>query len=300
VSHEPRPWLDRQEYPFTSRWLSLPEGAMHYVDEGTGPPILLVHGTPTWSFLYRHLIRALRTRYRCVAPDLPGFGLSAKPAEASYHPRDQATRLARLVEALGLVDLTLVVHDFGGPIGLSYALDRPDNVRGLVLFNTWMWSLAADRRVARVGRLLGGRLGRVLHERFGFSVNVIWRRAIGDRTRYTRAIHRHYAGPLATPADRHATWVYARELLGAGDWYQSLWRRRERLASIPALLVWGAADPAFGRFLGRWRQALPHAEIVEMAGVGHAPPEERGPESAAAVARFLERTAMVPSKEHTP
>ncbi len=100
----------------------------------------MVHGTPTWSFMYRHLIRDLSPRYRCIAPDHLGFGLSDRPAGWSYRPEDQARNLARLIETLGLKDLTLVVHDFGGPIGLAYALDHPENVRRLVLFNTWMWS----------------------------------------------------------------------------------------------------------------------------------------------------------------
>ena len=132
-----------------------------------------------------------------------------------------------------------------------------------MLFNTWMWSVADDRAVAWTGRLLGSRVGRVLYERAGLSVNVIWARAIRDRTRYTPAVHRHYARPLDTPAARRATWEYARELLGSSDWYESLWRQRERLRKLPALLVWGLADPAFGRFLPRWRTVFDDAEVLE-------------------------------------
>jgi len=107
-------WLDRREYPFESRWLDVEAGRLHYVDEGQGAPVLMVHGTPTWSFMYRHLVKALRARHRCVAPDHLGFGLSERPREWSYRPVDQARNLTRLVEALGLKDLTLVVHDYGG------------------------------------------------------------------------------------------------------------------------------------------------------------------------------------------
>src|SRR5690606_27916773 len=128
-------WLDRTAYPFRSRVMDLAEGRIHYVDEGQGTPLLMVHGTPTWSFLYRKLIAALAPDYRCVALDHLGFGLSDKPRDGHYRPEDHARRLREFVERLDLRDIVLVVHDFGGPIGLSYAIDRPDNVRALVLGN---------------------------------------------------------------------------------------------------------------------------------------------------------------------
>jgi haloalkane dehalogenase len=283
-------WVDRVEYPFATRRVVVNGVGMSYVDEGEGPTVLMVHGTPSWSFVYRHLVRGLREGFRCVAPDLPGFGLSDRPAGDAYRPDDQARRLSAFIDTLGLKDLTLVVHDFGGPIGLAQAIDRPGNVGRLVLFNTWMWSLAGQARYERAGRLLGGAVGRVLYERFGASLNVVFRRAIADRTRYTRAVHAQYAGPMREPAARHATWIYARELMGSSEWYDGLWRRRERLASWPALLIWGAEDPAFATALPRWRTVLPEADVVELTDVGHAPPEERGPESAALVGRFLDGT----------
>src|SRR5512133_3021901 len=112
------PGLDRSEYPFASHYLQLPMGRMHYIDEGHGSPIVMVHGTPTWSFLYRHLVKRLAADYRCLAPDNLGFGLSNKPAGWSYTPQAHADNLRAFIESLGLRDVTLVVHDFGGPIGL--------------------------------------------------------------------------------------------------------------------------------------------------------------------------------------
>ena len=276
-------WLDRREYPFESRWLDVEAGRMHYVDEGRGATVLMVHGTPTWSFLYRHLVKALRDRYRCVAPDHLGFGLSDRPAGWSYRPADQARNLTRFIERLGLKDVTLVVHDFGGPIGLAWALDHPEQVRRLVLFNTWMWSFAGDARMERAGRLLASRLGRVLYERFGFSVRVMLRHAVVDRRRYTRDVHRHYLRAL----DGHATWVYARELVASGAWYDGLWQRRERLARTPALLAWGLKDAAFGAALPRWRTVFQRAEVLPL-DCGHAPPEERAPELLPTLERFLQ------------
>lgn len=279
------PWVDRREYPFEPRGLEVDGARLSYVDEGEGPPIVMVHGTPTWSFLYRHLIRELRPRYRCVAPDHLGFGLSDRPAGWSYRPEDQARNLARVIETLGLKDITLAVHDYGGPIGLAYALDHPENVKRLVLFNTWMWSFAGERSVEWVARILGGRLGRHLYERRAFSVKVMLRRAVADRRRYTPEVERQYLYPL----DGHATWVYARELLGSRAWFDGLWARRDRIAPIPAILIWGMKDPAFARYLPRWRQVFEQAEVLELADCGHAPPEERAPESLPFLTRFLER-----------
>jgi len=257
---------------------------LSYVDEGAGSPVVMVHGTPTWSFLYRHVIKELRGRYRCVVPDHLGFGLSDRPATWSYRPQDQARNLARLIETLGLKDITLIVHDYGGPIGLAYAIDHPENVRRLVLFNTWMWSCVGDRHFEWFARLLGGKVGRVLYERFGFSVRVMLRHAIADRRRYTRDVERHYLRPL----DGHATWIYARELLGSSPWFDELWRRRDRIAQTPTLLIWGMRDPAFARYLPRWRGVFERVQVIELADCGHAPPEERAPELMPILARFLE------------
>lgn len=280
-------WVDRTEYPFATRRVALDGVGINYVDEGEGPTVLMVHGTPSWSFLYRHLVHGLRDGFRCVAPDLPGFGLSDRPAGDAYRPEDQARRLTAFVDALGLKDLTLVVHDFGGPIGLAHAVEQPEGVRRLVIFNTWMWSLAGNRPAAWFGRAMSGRLGRLLYERFGFSVNVLWRQAVRD-ARYTPAVHGQYTAALRDRAARHATWIYAREVLGSSAWFDGLWHRRDRIARIPALLVWGMRDPAFATALPRWRTVFSDAQVVEWPDVGHAPQEVRGPESAALVRRFLE------------
>lgn len=125
-------WLNPSLNPFPTHDLDTGSGRMHYVDEGEGAPIVMVHGTPSWSFLYRQLIRDLSGSYRCIAPDQLGFGLSDKPETFAYTPAAHAQNLERLIDTLGLKDIVLVVHDFGGPIGLSYALTHPENVRALI------------------------------------------------------------------------------------------------------------------------------------------------------------------------
>ena len=198
-------WVNRNLYPFRSHWLEVVGGRMHYVDEGTGPVVVMVHGTPTWSFLYRELIRELSKSYRVIAPDQIGFGLSDKPAGWSYRPEDHARNVSTLIERLELSDIALVVHDFGGPIGLSYALEHPDNVRALVLFNTWMWSLEGTA-AEKASRFMGGPIGRFLYRRMNLSPRVLVRAAFGDKRKLTREVHRHYIEAFPSPERRQAPW----------------------------------------------------------------------------------------------
>jgi pimeloyl-ACP methyl ester carboxylesterase len=152
-------WVDRAVFPFESKWLELPAGRMHYVDEGSGPAILFVHGTPTWSFEWRHLIAGLRETHRCVALDHLGFGLSERPAGAAYTPEAHAERLREFVARLGLERFTLVVHDFGGPIGLPLAIGS-GRVERLVVLNSWMWSFADDAEMTKRAKMVAGGFGR--------------------------------------------------------------------------------------------------------------------------------------------
>ena len=174
-------WVDRHAYPFQSRYVRLSTGEMHYVDVGAGDAILLVHGTPTWSFEYRHLIAALSARHRCLAPDHFGFGLSERPPGFAYTPEAHAGALAEFVATLGLDRFTLVVHDFGGPIGLPLALRASSPVHKLVLVNTFAWPIDDDPGMARPARLIGGAVGRFLYQYVNASQRLIMPSAYGDK-----------------------------------------------------------------------------------------------------------------------
>jgi haloalkane dehalogenase len=283
------PWLDREEYPFASHTFSTPAGRMHYVDEGAGAPILFVHGNPTWSFLYRELIKALAPAYRCVAPDHLGFGLSDRAPTGAYRPAAHAARLRALIEALDLRDLVLVVHDWGGPIGLDYAGAHPERVRGLVILNTWMWPVNDDPYYRLLGALAGSRLGRFLYLRLELFTRIAMPLWFGDRSRLTPEIHDHYLAPLDAPRDRLATWVLSREVLASRAWLAALWRRRKALAPIPKLIVWGMKDLAFReKELRRWQRTFPAADVVRLEGVGHFVPEEAPRTLTGTVKRFLQ------------
>jgi len=273
--------------------IALTDGEMHYVDEGTGPPILFVHGTPTNSYEYRHLIAALSKRFRCIAPDHLGFGESSRPRAFAYTPEAHARVLKEFVERLDLKDLTLVVHDFGGPIGLPLVAGRGElgvgSVKQVVILNSWAWPLDDDPKMARGARLIGGAIGRFLYRYANASLRLIMPSAYGDRKKLTKEIHRRY---LDVFRDRDARVLVlhalAKSLLGSRSHYQSLLDRLERLRAMRVLIVWGMKDSAFQPYqLARWRRLLPEAQVETIESAGHWPHEEEPARVVAAIERFL-------------
>jgi haloalkane dehalogenase len=269
--------------------IALTDGEMHYVDEGSGPPIVFVHGTPTNSYEYRHLIAALSKRFRCIAPDHLGFGESSRPRSFAYTPEAHARVLREFVERLGLQDITLVVHDFGGPIGLPLALDSNARVRRLILMNSWAWPIDDDSKMARGARFIGGAMGRFLYRYANASLRLIMPSAYGDKKKLTKEIHRRY---LDVFRDRDARVLVlhalAKSLLGSRAHYQSLLDRIERLRAMPVLIVWGMKDSAFQPYqLERWRRLVPEAQVETFDGAGHWPHEEEPARVVAAIERFL-------------
>ena len=279
-------WLDHDAYPFARRTLDLSRGRVHYVDEGSGPTLLFVHGTPTWSFEFRHLIRELASQFRCVAPDHLGFGLSSRPADFPYTPEAHAEVLAEFVDRVALDRFTLVVHDFGGPIGLPLAVAQPSRVDRVVIINTWAWPFDDDPDMRRKAAIAGGAIGRWLYRHLNFSLRVLMPSAYGDRTKLTRAIHRQYLEPFR---DRHARvrvlHALARALTESRQHYGRLREALPRLRDRPVLVVWGLKDSAFKpHLLERWMAILPEAAVLRIEDAGHWPHEEQPRAVARAIA----------------
>lgn len=268
-------WVDTTEYPFTPHFVETDEGRLHYIDEGQGEPIVMVHGTPTWSFLYRRQIKTLSKRFRCIALDNLGFGLSDKPAKGSYMPEDHARRLANFLDSLDLRNITLVVHDFGGPIGLNYALRNPGRVKKIVLFNTWMWSLADEPRVRMADRLVRGALGSLLYRRMNASPRFLMPQAVYNRASMPPTLHQQYLHPFPDPDSRGGMLALARALMGSSPWYDSLWNDRANLRNTPALILWGMKDITFSSTdLERWKKVFSNCETVPFPQSGHFVQEE--------------------------
>jgi haloalkane dehalogenase len=278
--------------------VSLRHGTMRYVDAGSGPPILFVHGTPTHSYEYRHLIAALSATHRCIAPDHLGFGQSERPGNFAYTPEAHAEVLREFVESVGLTRFTLVVHDFGGPIALPLAMSEelsgparsiPSRmVDRVVIMNSWAWPLDDDP-MARGAAFAGGRFGRMLYRYANASLRLIMPSAYGDKRKLTKEIHARY---LDVFRDRDARVLVlhalAKALLGSRAHYQSLLDRLGALRTLPVLIVWGMKDSAFKPHqLARWQSLLPEARVVRIEGAGHWPHEEEPAQVIAAIERFL-------------
>ena len=282
------------------RYVTLRHGRMHYLDEGAGPVLLFVHGTPTNSYEFRHLIKRFSATHRCVAPDHLGFGKSDRPADFSYTPEAHAAALREFVDKLGLTRFTLVVHDFGGPIGLPLAmtegLSGPDRaipsrmVDRVVIMNSWAWPLNDDPKMAKAAAFAAGGVGRFLYRYANASLRVIMPAAYGDRRKLTKDIHRQY---LDVFRDRHARVLVlhalAKALLASRAHYQSLLDRLGALRSLPVLIVWGMKDSAFQPYhLERWQSLLPEARVVPIDSAGHWPHEEEPARVIEAIERFLQ------------
>ncbi len=189
-------WLDTREYPFQPNYQTTPSGQLHYIDEGKGDVILFVHGTPTWSFLYRSHIKALSNTHRCIAPDHIGFGLSDKPKNFAGTPQEHARNLNQLIAHLDLKNITIVVHDFGGPIGLSYAISKPENVKRIVMFNTWLWETKEDKDAQKIDKILHSSFGNFLYLNTNFSPKVLLKKAFHNKKHLSKQVHNHYKKPF--------------------------------------------------------------------------------------------------------
>lgn len=273
-SMQAQAWLDSQLYPFAQQTFQLEAGKMHYVDEGEGETILFVHGTPTWSFLYRDFIKKFSKSHRCIAIDHLGFGLSEKPLDFSGKPEAHARNLAAFIEGMDLKDITLVVHDFGGPIGLGAAVTMPQRIKRVVLFNSWLWETKDNPAVQKVDRILNGFMGRFLYLRMNFSPKVLLKKGFADKKKLEKAVHRHYIRPFPDKDARQSLLRIGQALLGSSDWYQEQWEKLDVLLDKPWLILWGMKDSFITpEYLEKWKERMPNA-TVEPLDCGHFVQEE--------------------------
>ncbi|MGB9224535.1 haloalkane dehalogenase [Mycobacterium sp.] len=270
-------------YPFESRWFDSSRGRVHYVDEGSGPPILLCHGNPTWSFLYRDIIVALRDRFRCIAPDYLGFGLSARPAGFGYTIDEHARVVGEFVDHLGLDSYLTMGQDWGGPISMAVAVERAERVRGIVLGNTWFWP--TDVLTTKIfSRVMGSPpMQWAILQRNFFVEQMI---PAGTEHRPTDAVMTHYRAVQPDPDARKGVARMPKELLAARPLLERLAREvPARLGAKPALFIWGMKDFAFrpGRSLPRMRATFPDHVVVELPTAKHFIQEDAPDRIAAAI-----------------
>lgn len=296
VTSSQHPWLNTAQYPFATREFDSGEGWMSYVDHGRGRPIVFVHGSMTWSFLWRHLIRAYSVGYRCVAPDHLGFGLSDKPEQTrrsrtDYGPVGASRRFSALMDHLNLKDVTLVMHDFGGPVGLHWAMENPHRVRDLVFFNSWMWSLDRNLGAQRLAKLYGNPINQFYYRILNASPGFILPTLFADRHRLPRPTQMQYMGPFLRQVDRDGVYGLVESWRTGSAFYDSLWARRGEVAHKKTMLLWGMKDPLFGPdALERFREAFRESTTITFP-TGRFLPEERGEEAAGELGWFLLNSA---------
>ena len=285
-------WVSDTLFPFESRVFAAPGGQrMHFVDEGKGEPVVFLHGNPSWSFEFRRPIAELRGKYRCVAPDHVGFGLSSRSGRTDdYRPEAHARRFEALMDRLGLDGITLFMTDWGGPIGLDFARRHPDRVSRIVVANSWCWPVGGDFHFRSFSFLMSSRPGRYLIERHNLFVDRVMPMAVGDRRALTPEVMAHYRNALPTPEARRAVAAFPGHIVGAGEWLGEIWDDRASFAAKPALLLWGLKDIAFRRKeLERWKSALEDCEVHEFADCGHFLAEEAPDRVLPLLRDFLER-----------
>ena len=236
--------VPRELFDVEHRFLDLDGARIHYVDEGVGEAILLLHGNPAWSFLYRKIIAGLKDEFRCVALDYPGYGMSSAPAGYRFTPREHSAVLERFVDRLALTELTLMVQDWGGPVGLGLAGRRPELLRRLIIGNSFAWPLNSEFRVRMFSALMGGPIGRTLNRRLMLVPRVFFARGLAQEP--PREVLDLYFAPWRDPARRAPAAIGPKQLIAASDYLKEVEANLPKIADRPALIVWGTKDFAFG------------------------------------------------------
>ncbi len=280
-------WLNKTEYPFQSYYLDIDSHKLHYIDEGKGETLLFVHGTPSWCFDYRNVIKALRPNFRCVAFDHIGFGLSDKPEHYDYSTQNHSKTLSRLVKEKQLENITLVVHDFGGPIGLNFAIQHPEKIKRLIILNSWLWSSASDPEFIKLSRVLKSPLLPFLYRYLNFSPKFILPKSFGDH-KLGRNLLKQYTNPFGHRTQRNGALAFAKSLLNDQDWFENLWSKKESICNKPTLFVWGMKDPVIKpSYLEKFQSEFTNSKSIRLESCGHFPQEEQSTEVAKCMWDFM-------------
>lgn len=294
-------------FPFTPHFTSAPGFNMHYVDEGDGEVVLCLHGEPTWGYLYRHMITQLSGSYRVIVPDHMGFGKSETPPHRTYWLQDHIDNLEKLVLHLDLQDITLVMHDFGGPVGMGIAARHPHRIRRVIGINgptpfgqpelvqtlqanakesPWFqWILAAES---------AGKLEQILHELHYHILSTLKLNGFERHELITDTWMEAYRAAFTTP----------NETLGAIGWAKGFAtdthimeepspEAKEKIRQLPALTIWGSRDRTLHakHFIPLFQSLFPAGIVHELSEAGHYSPEDDPETISLLIYQFLKTTA---------
>jgi haloalkane dehalogenase len=281
-------------YPFQSHWLNLDGHRYHYLDEGQpdAPPVLMLHGNPTWSFYYRTLIPAVSQTHRVIAPDHMGCGLSDKPQAYPYTLAQHIQNVECLIDHLNLGRISLAVHDWGGVIGMGYATRRPELIDRLVIFNTAAFVLRKLPWGILICRSKG--LGSLLVRGFNAFAGLATFLAVTQRRKMTTQVRAGYLGPYNNWHNRIAIHRFVQDIPWEDDHptrplLLQIEAGLHRLRNRPMLIIWGADDFVFTKrdFLPEWQKHFPKAIIHVLPNAGHYVVEDAHEQIAPLLQQFL-------------
>ena len=279
----------RSEYPFRSHFMNLGGNRLHYVDEGQGEVLLLLHGNPSWSFLWRRLIKKFSARYRVLAIDHMGCGFSDRPQPYAYTLKQHIENLTSFIQKLGLNDITLIVHDWGGAIGMGCAVDHPEWFKRFVVMNTAAFqSKRMPRRIAACRIPVFGRLAIK-----GFNAFARGATRMACEQPLPKTVKRGFLAPYDSYSRRHATFEFVKDIpqkTGDRSWpvLQHIDEKLQTLQSIPMQLLWGAKDWCFDEsFLNEWLRRFPDAKVEVLGDAGHYLLEDAPQEALGHIEHFL-------------
>jgi haloalkane dehalogenase len=267
-----------QNFPFKRNFINRNGHQYHYVNEGNGSPVVMVHGNPSWSFYYRNLVSQLSTNHQCIVPDHIGCGLSDKPSDESYDYTlvNRIDDLEALLEHLDIKEnITLVVHDWGGMIGMGYAARYPERIKRLVILNTGAFHLPKAKKLPPA--LWLGRntfVGTLLVRGFNAFSSVASYIGV-KRKPMSKEIRQAYVAPFNSWKNRISTLRFIQDIpLKIGDRNYSLVSDiSDSLAQfnkLPMLICWGLKDFVFDKhFLAQWQKRFPDAQVHAFDDCGH-------------------------------
>ena len=263
-------------FPFSPHYYSINGFDMHYVDEGMGEAVVMLHGDPTWGYLYRAFIPTLSRRYRCIVPDHMGMGKSGVPLEPyPYRLQHHIANLEALLLHLDVQNITLVVHDWGGPVGVGFAIRHPQHIKRLVLLNTWAFARWPGGPFPRLLDIIRSERG----ENFVLKRNGYLEPALMGTTNHTEnlapMVMEAYKAPYPTPETRTALLCWSRDIpvQESDPSYADMKRIEDGLpqfGNVPILIVWGMKDPVLPPSVLRlWQALYPQAIIHEIEDASH-------------------------------
>jgi haloalkane dehalogenase len=267
---------------------------MHYVDEGDGEPLVLLHGDPTWGYLYRKFIPPLSQQWRCIVPDQMGMGKSGVPKEPfPYRLEHHISNLEALLLYLDLRDITLVLHDWGGPVGVGFATRHPERIKRLVLLNTWAFATWPGGPFPRLLEIIRSERGeKFVLERNGYVEPALLGTTY-HRENLTKEIIRAYLAPFPAPETRLALLCWSRDIpVNESDYSYAEMQRIEQNLSLfnatPVLLAWGLRDPVLSpEILHKWQQIYPQATLCRFEEASHFLQEDAPEQIVGCIVDFL-------------